>query len=571
MTTERKPLPAAIRMAGRRSSWAWRLYLLTGVLATGMYFLVPSTTAQNAFTVLFDASVVAAIAAGILIYQPSHPLLWYLFAFGMVLIAAGDAFRHIYFLNIELPYPSVADVFYIGSLPFFVAGLLLIGRGGIGKNWTNLIDPLIVAMGIGMLLWVFLLDPEARIPTLSLLERLLSVTYLFVYVMTIGILIWPLFILEKRSPALYLLCGSLAVTIIGDLSFGSIVSGAYEAYKANSLSYVGYLLGGTLLGAAALHPSMAALSEPVSEARATLAVRRLVLLAGATLMAPLVLAIQAALGQPIAIIAIVGGSVVLFLLVTARLASMIAESERAEEEIKEANRRLQELAVLKADFTAMVAHELGGPLGAIRRLTEMLGAEEADRKVKAYAIDAIGEQLDNLETLVADVQASAAVERDDFRVELRPVPLGELLADAKTFALTLPGGHPVDFVLGPDLEECERVVADSERIGQVLRNLLSNAAKYSPEGVPIELRAECRQDRIRIEVADHGPGIHPDDVARIFEKFGRGRDREGKRIKGVGLGLYLSRGIVRAHGGDIMVYSAPGEGAVFGFELEVAR
>jgi signal transduction histidine kinase len=116
----------------------------------------------------------------------------------------------------------------------------------------------------------------------------------------------------------------------------------------------------------------------------------------------------------------------------------------------------------------------------------------------------------------------------------------------------------------------QKVVADRERIGQVLRNLLSNAAKYSPEGVPIELRAKREQeDCVRIEVADHGPGIHPDDRARIFEKFGRGRDREGKKIPGVGLGLYLSRGIVRAHGSDITVDSAPGEGAVFGFELKV--
>jgi signal transduction histidine kinase len=72
-------------------------------------------------------------------------------------------------------------------------------------------------------------------------------------------------------------------------------------------------------------------------------------------------------------------------------------------------------------------------------------------------------------------------------------------------------------------------------------------------------------------VADHGPGIHPEDAARIFEKFGRGRDREGKKIAGVGLGLYLSRGIVRAHGGDLGVESTPGEGAVFGFKLEMAR
>ena len=249
----------------------------------------------------------------------------------------------------------------------------------------------------------------------------------------------------------------------------------------------------------------------------------------------------------------------------------ITEYERAAEELREANKRLNELAVLKADFTAIVAHELGGPLAAIRRLTDMLSDGEIDREVKAYAVDAIRGELDALDALLADVQASAAVERDDFRVDLRQVPLGELLADAKAFARTLPCDHPVDFVLDSDLERHERVVADPERIGQVLRNLLSNAAKYSPKGVPIELLVARGKERVRFEVADHGPGIKSMEVARIFKKFSRGHDAKGGKIKGVGLGLYISRGIVQAHGGDITVSSAPGEGAVFGFELEVAR
>jgi signal transduction histidine kinase len=105
-----------------------------------------------------------------------------------------------------------------------------------------------------------------------------------------------------------------------------------------------------------------------------------------------------------------------------------------------------------------------------------------------------------------------------------------------------------------------------------LRNLLSNAAKYSPEDTPIELRVIGKEGRVRIEVADHGQGIHPDDVPRIFEKFGRGRNREGHRERpGVGLGLYLSRRIVRGHGSELTVQTRPGEGSVFGFELRVER
>ena len=112
------------------------------------------------------------------------------------------------------------------------------------------------------------------------------------------------------------------------------------------------------------------------------------------------------------------------------------------------------------------------------------------------------------------------------------------------------------------------MLADPERIGQVLRNLLSNAAKYSPEGTPIELRVIDKKGRVRLEVADRGPGIHPDDVTRIFEKFGRGR--EDRKTPGVGLGLYLSRRIVRGHGSELTVEARPGGGSVFGFDLAVA-
>jgi signal transduction histidine kinase len=170
------------------------------------------------------------------------------------------------------------------------------------------------------------------------------------------------------------------------------------------------------------------------------------------------------------------------------------------------------------------------------------------------------------------VQSAAIIERDDFKVVPRPVPLATLLTDAEAYAETLEGGHPVEFAISSGLDGQEQVWADPERVGQVLRNLLSNAAKYSLQGESIELRAKRIQQRIlRIEVADHGIGIRPDDQVRIFEKFGRGRDQEGRKVAGVGLGLYLSRRIIRSHGSELTVYSAPGEGSVFGFELEVVR
>jgi signal transduction histidine kinase len=244
---------------------------------------------------------------------------------------------------------------------------------------------------------------------------------------------------------------------------------------------------------------------------------------------------------------------------------------------KETNRHLGELAVMKADFTAMIAHELNSPLSAIRGLTDMLSTDNLTLEERKHVLEKIPSETDALNALVEDVRTVGTVERDDFNVELRPVPLKMLLDDAAAFFRTLPGDHPLVIEVGVELveEREERVWADAGRIGQVLRNLLSNAAKYSPEGAPVELRAMLetgdRAERVRMEVADSGRGIHPADVARIFEKFGRGRDASGRKVPGVGLGLYLSRRIIRCHGGDLTVRSTSGAGSVFAFELEAVR
>jgi signal transduction histidine kinase len=268
-----------------------------------------------------------------------------------------------------------------------------------------------------------------------------------------------------------------------------------------------------------------------------------------------------ALSLVFAVVVAVGGISELRRVASERATLLATERERAA--------RLDELNVLRSDFSAMVAHELETPIAAVRKLNEMLCAQGEDPGVREYATGATERELDALANLVSDVRTVAAVEREGFAIEARRLPLEKLLTDAEAYARTLPADQPFRQVSedGPEVEGS--VLADPERIGQVLRNLLSNAAKYSPEGSPIELRVIGKKGRVRLEVADRGPGIHPDDVTRIFEKFGRGRDREGRKTPGVGLGLYLSRRIVRGHGSELTVRTRPGGGSVFGFELAV--
>src|SRR5215211_6164960 len=217
--------------------------------------------------------------------------------------------------------------------------------------------------------------------------------------------------------------------------------------------------------------------------------------------------------------------------------------------------RLQNLAELRADFTAIVAHELGNPLATILQAAELMATGPLD-PIQTRSLAAINAEAAALKALVADVRAAAEAEHSDFALQPRRVLVRALLRDTTAYAVALPGNHPLAVEDATDVA----VRADRIRIGQVVRNLLTNAAKYSPPGTPITLRTTRREGRVRIEVVDRGCGIHADDLPRVFEKFSRGRDVTGGKYAGVGLGLYLSRRIVRAHGSDLTVETTPGRG-----------
>lgn len=229
-------------------------------------------------------------------------------------------------------------------------------------------------------------------------------------------------------------------------------------------------------------------------------------------------------------------------------------------------RRVGELATLKADFTAMVAHELATPVATIRTLADLFDREGVSAADRQHALATIRAQTHLLQRLVADIRDAATFERDDFAVIAQPTAVATLLAEAAASAQVLLAEHSFHVESAP----IARVFADSERIGQVLHNLLGNAARHTPSGTSVVLGAKQKDGKVYLEVTDRGPGIHADDLSRIVTKFGRGRDAGGNRVPGVGLGLYLSRRIIQAHGGDLIVVSEPGEGATFSFALEEA-
>ena len=263
-----------------------------------------------------------------------------------------------------------------------------------------------------------------------------------------------------------------------------------------------------------------------------------------------------------AIVVVVGGTMELQRIATTRADLLAVKTEHA--------RRLEELATIKRDFTAMVAHELGYPLSGIRRLTELLARDGLDPALRERTLAAILAETNTLDHLVADMQDTNRLESDELEVHLQPTPVGAIVEDARATTDAYHREPPLETALHK-VSSHDLVLADRARIGQVIRNLLCNAAKFSPEGTRIRLVAEpAGRRRVRLVVSDNGPGIDPEDVPLIFEKFGRGRHSASRHVAGAGLGLYLSRRIAQAHGSDLTLRTRPGHGSSFAFELERA-
>jgi diguanylate cyclase (GGDEF)-like protein len=307
------------------SARAWRIYLAGGVVAVCLYFLLPveglwRSTAYD----LIGLSSVAAILVALRRHRPARPLIWWCFAVGQLLFVIGDVVYAIIDTVLhQSPFPSVADVFYLGGYPVLAVGLLVLIRGRIsGRDRAGLIDAAIIATGLGLLSWTFLMKPIATDPSLSLLERLISLAYplgdVLLLVMVARLVTSP----GARTAAYRLLSLALLLVLGADVVYAvlNLVS-SYEGGLVNA----GWLLSYVVWGAAALHPSMRSMSEVAPDQAARFSHWRLALLATTSLMAPAVLVQQGLRHQPIDVAAIAFGSVVLFLLVVLRMAGLVAQ------------------------------------------------------------------------------------------------------------------------------------------------------------------------------------------------------------------------------------------------------
>jgi signal transduction histidine kinase len=228
---------------------------------------------------------------------------------------------------------------------------------------------------------------------------------------------------------------------------------------------------------------------------------------------------------------------------------------------------MQALQSQREDLLRAVSHDLRNPLQIVllqaERIQRLLGGTDRDRE--RLGAERIARAAKAMGVMIRDLVEAARMEGGKLALQRQPVELKPFLVrvlheaagalDVGRVALEIPEGLP-------------RASADPARLERIVTNLVANALKYSPSDARVTVTAEARDGAVAISVKDRGPGIPPEDLPRIFERFYRGKSTQ--KADGLGLGLYIVEMLVDAHGGRVQADSRPGEGATFTFTLPAA-
>ena len=220
------------------------------------------------------------------------------------------------------------------------------------------------------------------------------------------------------------------------------------------------------------------------------------------------------------------------------------------------------------EMLAVVSHDLENPLAVIlleaaQLLAHLPESGEPRAGILRESVELIRRSTARMKALIADLLELERLGTKSFPLDIQPVESRVLLEAAATDAQPLATAKQISLVL--DLSDTPKIEADPHRISQVLSNLIGNAIKFTPEGGTVTLRARSRDGALSVTIADTGRGIAPDDLAHIFDRYWRSK---GSEQGGTGLGLYIAKGIVEAHGGRVWAEGSP-HGATFVFTLPI--
>ncbi len=233
------------------------------------------------------------------------------------------------------------------------------------------------------------------------------------------------------------------------------------------------------------------------------------------------------------------------------------------QELHEANRKLEALDRLKSEFVSTVSHEFRTPLTSIKANAELILIKpdlHQDKKNRLLAT--INRESDRLSRLINDLLDLSKIEAGTVQWRREEVPVHEIVRSSLDAVLPLMQNKKLRLHTAI-ADALPPVQGDHDRLVQVMNNLLSNAIKFTSPGGLITVSVHQKESRIVIIVEDTGPGIPPEEIDFIFDKFRRSHDQVLKQTEGTGLGLTIARQIVEHHGGTIRVSSIDGKGSAF--------
>jgi signal transduction histidine kinase len=551
----------------QQPSTLWLRYVAVGIVATVVYLLIPSDAplAVRVSKVLLyggiSASAVVALVVGIRRHRPDNPTPWYLLAVGqLVYLAADMTFYTLQDVFHSTAYPSPADALYLGHYPFVVIGVLLLARSRTsGSDRGSLVDASIIAIGLGVLSVVFLVEPAVGASEQPWLTRLVSGAYPVMDVLVLGVAVRLVVGAGLRRPAFYLFTASLMALLATDTVYIYLqLKGLYQADSlAGSLLDAGWVSFYLLLGAAALHPSMRTLAERDHRARSRIGRGRLTFLAAAALLAPAAMLIQDVRGMQDDTAMVATACAVLFLLVIYRMSGLIREVETSASKARERGEALQSaLADLEKaeaerkhllDQTVWRAEEertrIAAELhdGPIQRLTAVgYQLEEA-----ALTLDGDGRHTQEMLTLAQGGLYAEINELRGLMATLRPPVLDErglglALADqVDSFQ------RRTNVLCTLESDRNTRLEPEIETVlYRVAQEALANVAKHSKaQHVSVLLRAD--EDRAEMHVRDDGIGFDPARVDGLVDSghFGLAGMRERVEMAGGTYGLVSAPGM----------------------------
>jgi diguanylate cyclase (GGDEF)-like protein len=310
----------------------WRYHLGGGFVLALAYVYLPLPALRVGALVALGLATLVATLVSIRLWRPARRLPFYLFAAGEAVGFVAGALGSSAAVTRAGGSPAAAALTVVAYLIGIAGYALVIRARNPGRDRASLIDATVIATGLGMLAWVFLMAPYSADPTLPLVERVLSMLYVALDVLVLALVIRLAIGGGDRTRAYLLMTSGWLVLVAADAARALLVlTGTYDPASAVE---AGWLISYALWGAAVLDPSMATLTDPTPSHRPGLTRARLASLAGASLMAPAVLAIQAVREQRLDVPVIVAGCALVFLLVLARLAGLVRENEATVRELR---------------------------------------------------------------------------------------------------------------------------------------------------------------------------------------------------------------------------------------------